>query len=516
MTNWVKVALVLVFLAFGAGDATPRAWPTSPPRGRCRSSSTPGLWCALAAGLVAAAFVRSTPVRWSLAVALALSAAFWHASVQVTGGFLGYDGFISQIDATSFVQEALRQYWPILIRAAVESAPLLVGIGLRPRLQPSAARAGTVIGRSPRLAAAPLLGILLLTAVLFFRGGDGARGLPVPFVPLAYVNLAAYERLTSRTGPREPVRLPRTPGEVPYDIALIVDESIAANYLDILVPTGVRTGLADPPPGVALFNYGYAASITNCSAGVNMTLRFGGTRDDYVHMNARMPSIWSYAHAAGLETVFIDAQRTGGMLINGMTTDELAGIDRWVQYDDVPVRDRDMAVAETLTALFADDTPQFVYVNKMGAHFPVHDKAPDAYVRYRPALARGWYEDVADTGSRLGFGGTPGEWRRYRNSYRNVLLWSVGEFFHRLFDAGALDRAVVVYTSDHGQDLHERGNPGLNTHCGDAPAMEEGLVPLVVLQGAGLRTLDWSAHLEENRDRSSHYNIFPTLLRLMG
>ncbi|MNP68783.1 hypothetical protein D3C76_1647890 [compost metagenome] len=41
-------------------------------------------------------------------------------------------------------------------------------------------------------------------------------------------------------------------------------------------------------------------------------------------------------------------------------------------------------------------------------------------------------------------------------------------------------------------------------------------MPLVIIQGKGLKTLDWQAHLEQNRNASSHYNIFPTLLRLMG
>jgi lipid A ethanolaminephosphotransferase len=96
------------------------------------------------------------------------------------------------------------------------------------------------------------------------------------------------------------------------------------------------------------------------------------------------------------------------------------------------------------------------------------------------------------------------------------VLWSVGEFFRRLFADADLSQAVVIYTSDHGQDLHERGNPGLNTHCDSDPVPEEGLVPLVIIQGKGLKTLDWQAHLEQNRNASSHYNIFPTLLRLMG
>jgi len=133
-----------------------------------------------------------------------------------------------------------------------------------------------------------------------------------------------------------------------------------------------------------------------------------------------------------------------------------------------------------------------------------------------PALPRGGYEEVSDTESRSGLSDTAADWVRYRNSYRNTLLWSVGEFFSRLFASGRLDNALILYTSDHGQDLHERGNPGLNTHCGQTPVMEEGLVPLVVLHGASLRTVDWGAHLAENRNRSSHFNIFPTLLQLMG
>jgi lipid A ethanolaminephosphotransferase len=340
--------------------------------------------------------------------------------------------------------------------------------------------------------------------------------MPAMYMSLAYLNLFAYEGLTASVGPREEVRLPRTGATPGHDIVLIVDESVSGNYLDINTPTGVPTPLGHPPRSTSVHNFGYAASVTNCSAGVNYTLRFGGTREDYPRINARMPSIWQYAKVAGLATVFIDAQRTGGMLINRMDEREMQDIDHWIQFDGVAVRDRDMAVAMKLTELFADATPQFIYVNKMGAHFPVHDKAPEAFVRYRPALPRGAYGDVSDTDQRFGLGDSRADWALYRNSYRNTLLWSVGEFFNRLFTAAPLDRAVVIYTSDHGQDLHERGNPGLNTHCGQDPVMEEGLVPLLVLHGAGLKTLDFETHLKENRNRSSHFNIFPTLLQLMG
>src|SRR5690606_34833016 len=119
--------------------------------------------------------------------------------------------------------------------------------------------------------------------------------------------------------PRQPVTLPRGDGEVGHDIVFIIDESITGNYLALNTPYGVRTPLDDPPPGIRLFNYGYAAAISSCSADVNLTLRHGGTRSDYIRINATMPSIWAYAKAAGLETVYIDAQRTRGRLHNLMT-----------------------------------------------------------------------------------------------------------------------------------------------------------------------------------------------------
>jgi hypothetical protein len=529
MRNGFKALLVVLSLAAGYEHSFARLAQLST-SSVWMAAAYLGLLALLSLALLAAAFVRNPLLRWSYAVLFAGGATFWDANLYVTGEFPTYDAFVSQIDAFSFVNEALNYYWQSIVSAAASALLLLVGIGLRPgrarslwgvgesEAHPASESGFPFRSTTPATlaAVAPAIALLLLTVVLFARGGDGGRGLPSMFMSLAYLNLFAYEGLTQSVGPRESVRLPHSGRSPSQDLVLIVDESVSGNYLDINTPNGVPTPLSHPPDWVRVHNFGYAASITNCSAGVNYTLRFGGTRDDYVRINARMPSIWQYAKAAGLETVFIDAQRTGGMLINRMNKRELADIDRWLQFDDVPVRDRDMATAAKLAALFADGAPQFIYVNKMGAHFPIHDKAPDQFVRYLPALPRGSYEDVADSGLRFGIGDTAADWVLYRNSYRNTLLWSVGEFFNRLFGSGQLDHAVIVYTSDHGQDLHERGNPGLNTHCGQSPVMEEGLVPLVVLHGAGVRAPDWTAHLEENRNRSSHFNIFPTLLELMG
>jgi len=466
------------------------------------------MFLALTFALYLMAYIRQTLIRHVFALAMFVSAVFFDVYTRVTADYLTYSGFVSMVYSGGFIQEAAYQYRDAILRGVLSGLLLLFGIGLKPRH-------GLAIPNVLRVAA-PLCGVLLLSAVLFLRAGEGARGLPIMYTPLAYLNLFAYEALHNTIGPREPVTLTRTSQAVGHDIVLIIDESISGNYLDINAPFGVHSNLKQARPGVDIFNYGYAASIANCSADTNVTLRYGGTRADYMRINTTLPSIWQYAKKAGLRTVYIDAQRTAGNLQNLMTDTEKKDIDQFVQFDQTSVRDRDMAAAAKLIELLNDDKPQLVVINKVGAHFPVHDKYPDAFMAYRPTLPRGQFTEVADTGERNGFNGQPDDWVLYRNAYKNTVLWNVGEFFARVFAQGNLNNALLIYTSDHGQDLHERGNPGLNTHCGGDPVEEEGLVPLVVIQGSALKTLDWSAQLAANKDRSSHYNIFPTLLQLMG
>lgn len=466
------------------------------------------MFVVLTVALFMTAYIRQTLVRHLFALVMFVSAVFFDVYTRVTADYLTYSSFVSLVYSAGFIQDAAYQYRDALISGVVGGLLLLFGIGLKPR------RRMPLPGGL--LVAAPVLGVLLLSAVLFVRAGEGARGLPIMYTPLAYLNLFTYEALHNTVGPREPVSLARNGQAVDHDIVLVIDESISGNYLDINAPFGVHSNLKEPRPGVEIFNYGYAASIANCSADTNVTLRYGGTRADYMRINTTQPSIWQYAKKAGLRTVYIDAQRTGGNLQNLMSETEKKDIDEFVQFDQTSVRDRDMAAAAKLIDLLNDGKPELVVINKVGAHFPVHDKYPDAFMAYRPTLPRGQFVEVADTGKRDGFNGQPDDWMLYRNAYKNTVLWNVGEFFSRVFAQADLRNALLIYTSDHGQDLHERGNPGLNTHCGGDPVEEEGLVPLVVIQGDQLRTVDWQKSLAANKDRSSHYNIFPTLLQLMG
>lgn len=474
------------------------------------------LFLLLTAALFLTAAIRNTALRLGSALLLGAASALQQGIERVTRGPLTYEAFLNMLAARTHAGAALDQHGPVLALVFGITLLLVIGIVLPPG--PASNRIRWWIPPS----AAPL-GVLLLSAMLYNRGGEGSRALPASFAPISYAALMGVEALAHPTKPRGPVTLPRTHSAAPSpaatgrDIILIVDESIAPNYLDINNRAGVPTGLERHRPGVALHNYGYAAAVHNCSATSNLVLRFGGTRRTYQQAILSGPSIWAYARKAGLRTVFIDAQTERGALQNLMTPAERAEIDDHVQFDGTAPLMRDMAIADELALRLDNGVAEFIYVNKVGAHFPIQDKYPDSFMRYRPVLPRGDNMAVIWSSDRTGFDGSPEAWARYRNSYRNTLLWMVGAFFDRLLDQARLERATILYTSDHGQDLHEQGNPGRNTHCGTARARAaEGLVPLLVIEGDAAPTLDWQGSLRRNRNGMSHFRIFPTLLALMG
>lgn len=496
-----KTILLVIGLAFELPDMAARA--------AMLGFSLPllfyaGLYCALAACLWAAAFIRRPLLRWGWALLLALAAILIGSFQGASGDAMSYDAFVTMIYSAGFADDAAAQYTAAIIWSSAGALFLFVGIGLKPCERT----------RVPGIVAifAPVAGLAMLSLLLFVRGGEGGRGLPNAWVGMAYSALAAFEAATQPSMTRQAVAIAHRPSAQQGDIVLIIDESIAGRYLDINDPAGVRSGLLSPPPGVAVSNFGLAASITHCSFGSNLTLRHGGTRGAYRRINATMPSIFAYAKRAGFTTTYIDAQRTGGAYQNGMDDSERRQIDHFVQFDDTPVVDRDMAAADTLIAALNNGRRDFILINKMGAHFPVADKYPARARIFAPALPRNETAVVTETQLPDNLYSGAESWRLYRNSYRNTVAWTVGGFFDRLFARARLDGALIIYTSDHGQNLHERGDAGTTTHCSPSPASEEGSVPLAVIDTSGR----WDDAARRNFDASSHYRIFPTLLDAMG
>lgn len=472
-----------------------------------------GLLTICVIGIVSAAFIPNAWIRWTIGIGLSLAGIVVSSYERTASDHMPYDAYINMMNASGAFHEAWAQYSGAIIISIIQALLLCLGIGL------SSDRTGT--SHSRKLTAAPIVVIAALTATLFVRGGDGARGLPASYTGSSYALLFGYERATRKITPREPVSIAQGHNfNGNRDIVLLVDESISGQYLDINNPDGVRSGLLGGSDHFAIHNFGLAASISHCSAAVNYTLRHGGTREAYQQINNGMPSIWSYAKKVGMETIYIDVPRTGRAFNNLMNKEELQDIDHWIQFDDIPIQSRDHAAADSLVKYLNDGKQQFIYVNKIGAHFPIHDKYPDDYMQYKPALPRGNFLNISDTGNRDGFTGSDESWRRYRNSYRNTLLWNVGAFFDRVLSQSKSANATIIYTADHGQNLHETDSVGEVTHCSPNPRPEEGLVPLVVLESgtsvAESQPWDWAKAAAQQKNKQSHYQIFPTLLEMMG
>lgn len=507
-TIW-KLLLILLSLLLGGQEVVRRFEMLSTPEVQFTGLAAYAVLfvlCLISA--VGAAFMARTSLRWLLAILLASGSWLVDGYQWVVGDFMAYDSFVTMMQSAGDLGNAFEQQWPVMLLAATKAGLLLVGIGLRPVKQRH--------WMTRLLSLASLPGILALTVLLFFRGGEGASGLPSSHSGLSFALLQGYEFVVTPDGDREAVAMLSSSAAPRGDIVLIIDESIAGAYLDINDEHGVYSGLAGSDRSASIHNFGLAASITHCSVGSNLSLRFGGTRKNYQATARTKPSIWAYAAKAGLQTVYLDAQRTGGDYQNQMDDAERKLIDQWVQFADIPVVDRDQAVASRLTELLNDDQPQFILVNKVGAHFPVNDKYPDSHKWFTPSLPRGSFADVADMAVPDELDGAEGNWRLYRNSYRNTLSWSVGSFFDRLLGAARLNNATIIYTSDHGQHLHEQPDNGTATHCTPNPAIEEGVVPLVVISGQTADQTQWKAAAKAGHDRLSHYRIFPTLLSLMG
>jgi glucan phosphoethanolaminetransferase (alkaline phosphatase superfamily) len=319
--------------------------------------------CAVSTLLVA--FTRNSIGRILYAVLFGLTLTFWMAYQSILHTFMTYDSFIAMFNSKGFIGDALIQFLPLFIKPTVLGLIVFAGIALPPAWHE----------RRPLLeilawALAPMV-ILGITAIAYARGGDGLQGLPGHDVIAAYFTLLGVEVYRAEKVPREEVALASISGKPDFDVVLIVDESVRGDFLDIGDPSGLASHLLRTNP--AVHNFGLAASGNNCSDGSNMMLRFGGTRADYRLTSDHKPSIFHYAKHRGFKTIYVDAQRTGKRLQNGMDAYELSAIDQFIQFDDVKIVDRDIRIAELISARSRNGEPEFIYVNKVGAHFPVHD-----------------------------------------------------------------------------------------------------------------------------------------------
>jgi glucan phosphoethanolaminetransferase (alkaline phosphatase superfamily) len=287
-------------------------------------------------------------------------------------------------------------------------------------------------------------------------------------------------------------------------IVLIIDESIRADILgNNGYPKDTTPYLRSLETGIV--NFGLASSSSNCSDYSNLILRTGMKKEeipDDNQMSLKKPSIWQFTRKAGYYNVYLDAQSAEEWenYQNFMNEQEASFVDETTRDRQKVAYKSDGVSREKLSALLKQPGKTFIILNKYGLHFPYFRSYPKEYNIFTPALERG--EPMNDREKSL-------------NSFMNGLRWSVDDWFKDLLaESGEFRPYVIIYTSDHGQNIVDDGT--LATHCRPRANRFEGIVPMMVFSNDEYILERFKAVRETSYNKTSHFQIFPTLIRLAG
>jgi glucan phosphoethanolaminetransferase (alkaline phosphatase superfamily) len=252
-------------------------------------------------------------------------------------------------------------------------------------------------------------------------------------------------------------------------------------------------------------NYGLAAASSNCSDYSNLILRTGVRKEkipDHDQMTLKKPSIWQFTREAGFYNVYLDAQSAEESTDyqNFMNEHEASFVDEVIRVRQKIAYNSDGVAGEKLMDHLKQPGKTFIILNKYGLHFPYFRSYPKEYNFFSPALAHG--EPMYDREKSL-------------NSYMNGIRWSVDDWFkHLLAESRDFKTYVIIYTSDHGQNIVDDGT--LATHCRPRANRFEGIVPMMVFSNDAVILESLKAVQATSYDKTSHFQIFPTLIRLAG
>jgi len=344
----------------------------------------------------------------------------------------------------------------------------------------------------------PVLGSVLVSG-LFYNTGT-LPGYPSYFKILGDMSILAITRPYS--APRRAVDYTGKVNPLVKYIVYIVDESVRGDFLEINNHEEATTPYLETM-GKNLFNFGTASSITNCSEATRLALRSGLRRDqipDYDYQSLKQPSIWQFAKRAGFKTVYIDGFRETGAYHSYMNEYEITAIDKQFHLGKIKPEAVDLKIARLIRKELAGNEPVFIFAEKRGIHFPYYRNYPEKNIVFPFDKTAAYIDADRDA---------------LRNDYRNGIRWSVDYFFQKLLTGINLSNVFIIYTSDHGQNLLDDGK--MATHCRrTATTVPEAVVPLFAITSQATLSTRLNQAVKDHYNRLSHFNIFPTILDVMG
>lgn len=460
------------------------------------------LWAAL----VAAA---SSPRAW-LARGLLLAAATMALGAQFY--FFGrYHAFMNPravVVGTSMLPSVGQQLWSdraSFLRALVPPLALAT-------ILPLALRRWAPV--SPRRGAMALdvgMVCLVLSVFCFEVRGGGEQAASPDVLYLASMGKLAYARWAhddmverAHPGPRTPAPVePIAPHPGRPSVLLVLTESVrGADACSVPTP-----GCQTTPYTNALlpdrFGFSQMRALDSTTA-VSLAVLWSGLSPtasrEALHT---APLLWEYAHAAGFDTGYWTAQNL--FFANSGTWLEGLPMSRWVSATDLDANptyevgaDDGKLVDVVLRDVPTMHAPFVGVVHLSNTHFPYVIDEGDAP-----------FQPQSHT---FGAGDASKVLNRYRDAIRrqDAIVARLMRGVRALPDGGHI---VVVFVSDHGEQIRERGAIGHTWGVYD----EEVRVPFWIDAPAGTLTDEQSGRLRALQDAPiTQLDVLPTLLDVMG
>ncbi len=215
------------------------------------------------------------------------------------------------------------------------------------------------------------------------------------------------------------------------------------------------------------------------------------------------PLLWEYAHAAQLDTAYFTSQNllfgNSGTWLDGVPLTRRVSATELDPSPTLEIGADDGKLVDYVTSeIGALREPYAAVVHMSNTHFPYKTDP-----RYSPFLP----EEEA-TG--------PGYETEIRNRYADAIYLqdrAVGRLVHAIRSRPDGNRVVIVFISDHGEQMREKGAVG---HTGTLYE-EEIRVPAWIDAPAGTLTPNEEDHLRALKDAPlTTLDIMPTLLDLLG
>ncbi len=266
-----------------------------------------------------------------------------------------------------------------------------------------------------------------------------------------------FEALHEYRGPRDDLPTFRASQRPLDSIIYIIDESVRGSNLSLNgYPRATTPFLQSLETRGRLKNLGISVSAGTLSHLSNAYLVSGHNAfPDGAFRTLKNPTLFDYAKKMGYETIYIDIDHGYlSVLMKTARKGRVRSLDRWMNDQSFVERHidlktaNDVGVARFLSSLLNDRGGYFILVNKKGLHFQYRNRYPDdpASTVWKPVSKALEPVDPSPTGR-----------EKLVNTYDNGIRFQVDEFFRAFVSGTTNQNYVILYTSDHGQTLAERG-----------------------------------------------------------